>query len=73
MFLGHVASFEGVCVDPKKIKVILEWKQPSNVSEIRSFLELAGYYKRFVKGFSLIAAPMMKLLRKSALFKWTEE
>ncbi|KAA3461735.1 reverse transcriptase [Gossypium australe] len=53
MFLGHM-----------KIGAILEWKQPKNVSEVRSFLGLAGYYRRFVEGFSLIAASMTKLLRK---------
>lgn len=64
MLLRHVLSVKGVRVDPKKIKAIMEWRQPKNVSEIRSFLGLAGYYRRFVEGFSLIAAPMTKLLRK---------
>lgn len=65
-FMGHVVSVEGIQVDPKKIDVVLEWKQPRNVSEIYSFLGLVGYYRRFVNGFSLIAAPLTKLLCKNA-------
>ena len=52
-FLGHIVSEEGIRVDPSKIEVILEWKQPRNVTEVCSFLGLADYYKRFVKGFFL--------------------
>lgn len=48
-FLGHIVSVEGICIDPKKIKAILDWKQPKNVSKIRSFLGLASYYRRFVE------------------------
>ena len=55
-FLGHIASEEEILVDPKKIEVIIEWKPPRNVTEVRSFLGLAGYYRRFVKGFSMTAA-----------------
>ena len=61
-FLGHIISEEGIRVDPKKIKVIIEWKPPRNVTEVRSFLGLAGYYKRFVKEFSMTAASMTRLL-----------
>lgn len=57
-FLGHVVSGEGVAVDPDKIKAVVEWAQPTNVSEIRSFLGLAGYYRRFVPGYSKVARPM---------------
>ncbi|KAK8655193.1 hypothetical protein V6N13_107783 [Hibiscus sabdariffa] len=71
-FLGHVVSAEGIQVDPGKIEAIVSWKQPKNVSEIRSFLGLAGYYRRFVEGFSIIAAPLTKLLKKDVLFVWTE-
>ena len=60
-------------MDPKKIEVVVEWKPPRNVTEVRSFLGLAGYYKRFVKGFSMIAAPMTKLLQKNVKFEWCEE
>ena len=56
---------KGIRVDPKKIEVVVEWKPPRNVTEVRSFLGLAGYYRRFVKGFSMIAAPMTRLLQKN--------
>ena len=61
-FLGHIVSKEGIRVDPKKIEVVVEWKPPRNVTKVRSFLGLAGYYKRVVKGFSMIAAPMTRRL-----------
>ncbi|KAA3461164.1 Retrotransposable element Tf2 [Gossypium australe] len=58
-------------VDLSKISTIVEWKPPRNVSKVRSFLGLAGYYRRFVKGFSMIATPMMRLLQKDVKFEWT--
>ena len=60
-FLGHVVSAEGIKVDPKKIEVIQNWPRPTSVIEIRSFLGLAGYYHRFVEGFSSIASPLTRL------------
>ena len=72
-FLGNIVSKEVIRVDPKKIKVVVEWKPPRNVTEVRSFLGLAGYYKRFVKGFSMIAAPMTRLLQNIVKFEWGEE
>ena len=63
-FLGHLVSEEGIRVDLRKVDVIIEWKPPRNVTEVRSFLGLAGYYRRFVKGFSMTAAPMTRLLQK---------
>ena len=64
VFLGHVISRAGIFVDPRKIEAKVNWEQPKNVSEVRSFLGLAGYYRRFVKHFSLIAAPLTRLTRK---------
>ncbi|KAK5845393.1 hypothetical protein PVK06_001575 [Gossypium arboreum] len=72
-FLGHVVSAEGIKVDPRKIEAILEWKPPKSVTEIQSFLGLAGYYRRFVEGFSVMAAPLTKLIRKGAPFVWTDK
>jgi hypothetical protein len=72
-FLGHVLTAEGVIVDPAKIEVVKEWEQPRNVKDIRSFLRLAGYYRRFIKNFSKIAKPMTNLLKKTNEFEWTPE
>ncbi|KAL4037976.1 hypothetical protein IC575_001579 [Cucumis melo] len=70
-FLGHVVSSEGVSVDPAKIKAVTTWPRPSTVSEIRSFLGLAGYYMRFVEDFSRIASPLTQLTRKGTPFVWS--
>ena len=71
-FLGHVISAEGVSVDPHKIEAVVNWKPPKNVSEVRSFLGLAGYYRKFVEGFSRIAAPLTKLTRKDVKYDWVD-
>ena len=71
-FLGHILTAEGVAVDSEKVEAVSNWQQPTNVSEIRSFLELAGYYRRFIEGFSWIARPMTELLKKEKKFVWTE-
>ena len=60
-------------MDPRKIEVIIEWKPSRNVMGVRSFLGLAGYYRRFVKGFSMTAAPMKRLLQKNVKFEWSEK
>ncbi|KAG8490322.1 hypothetical protein CXB51_015498 [Gossypium anomalum] len=72
-FLGHIVSGDGIRVDSSKISAIVDWKPPKNVSEVRSFLGLAGYYRRFVEGFSTIASPMTKLLQKNVKFEWTDK
>jgi len=72
-FLGHVISEGGVSVDPGKVKDVLEWEAPQNVCEIRSFFGMAGYYRRFIEGFSKIARPLTKLLEKGSRFVWTAE
>ena len=70
-FLGHVISVEGVSVEPQKIEAIVNWKPPTNVFEVRSFLGLVGYFKKFVEGFSNIATPLTNLLKKDQKFEWS--
>jgi hypothetical protein len=72
-FFGHIISNGGISVDPAKVKEIVVWSIPTIVMEIRSFLGLAGYYRRFIKGFSKIAKPMTSLLEKGREFKWDEK
>jgi hypothetical protein len=60
-------------VDPEKVKAIMEWPVPKNAHEVRSFMGLAGYYRRFVEGFSKIAKPITTLQRKGVRYEWTEE
>ena len=71
-FLGHILSKDGIAVDPGKVQDVLDWKQPQNISEIRSFLGLAGYYRRFIENFSKIAKPMTELLKNGVQFEWTQ-
>ena len=68
VFLGHAISKAGTSVDPSKVEAMVNWARPTNVSEVRSFLGLAGYYRRFVEGFSHIATPLTQLTHKSAKF-----
>ena len=56
--MRHIISMDGVYVDPSKIEAIVDWPRPTNVTEVRSFMGLAGYYRRFVKDFSRIATPL---------------
>lgn len=66
-------SKDGVSVDPSKVETVINWVQPKSVTEIRSFLGLAGYHRRFVKGFSNIASPLTRLTKKNVKFKWDSE
>jgi hypothetical protein len=68
-FLGHIVSKGGISVDPCKVQDVLSRKTPASVSDIRSFLGLAGYYQRFIKGFSKISKPMTELLEKDKQFR----
>ena len=72
-FLGHVISGEGIAVDPTKVESVTNWQSPTSVKEIRSFLGLAGYYRRFIENFSKIVKPMTELLKKDTKFIWTED
>ena len=72
-FLGHVVSGEGIQVDNQKIEAVKNWPRPTSPTEIRSFLRLAGYYRRFVEGFSSIAVPLSRLTQKKVKFQWSDE
>ncbi|KAL5541376.1 hypothetical protein UlMin_042467 [Ulmus minor] len=71
-FLGHIVSRDGISVDPSKTEAVSGWSRPKTISEVRSFLGMAGYYRRFVEGFSRIATPLTALTRKNHRFEWTE-
>jgi hypothetical protein len=72
-FLGHTISGDGISVDPSKVQEVMDWKPPTSVHQIRSFLGLAGYYRRFISDFSRIATPMTELLKKGAKFSWNQK
>ncbi|GAU38281.1 hypothetical protein TSUD_119620 [Trifolium subterraneum] len=71
-FLGHVISNKGIAVDPSKVSAVLQWEAPKSVTEVRSFLGLAGYYRRFIEGFSRIALPLTQLTRKGQPYIWNK-
>jgi hypothetical protein len=71
--LGHIISKEGITVDPENIEAIKGWLAPRNVTEVRSFMGLIGYYKRFIIGFSKIAHPITSLQKKGVKFQWSLE
>jgi hypothetical protein len=72
-FLGHVVNKDKLAIGPAKVKVVVEWEQPTNLQEICSFLGLAGYYRRFIEGFSALLEPITALTRKNAPYEWSEE
>ncbi|XP_073061724.1 uncharacterized mitochondrial protein AtMg00860-like [Primulina eburnea] len=71
-FLGHVISKAGVSVYPRKVEAIIEWPRPNNATDIRIFIRLEGYYRKFVERFSSIAVPLTKLTQKNSKFIWSE-
>jgi hypothetical protein len=72
-FLGHVLSAKGIAVNPNKVKDILEWNSPTTIHQVRSFLGLAGYYRRFIPDFSKIVKPIMGLLKNDTKFDWSSK
>jgi hypothetical protein len=73
IFLGYVISKKGITVDPAKVKAMTNWKRPENPTEIRSFLGLARYYPRLVKGFLKIASPLTRLTQKKEPYVWKRD
>jgi hypothetical protein len=72
-FLGHILYVKGIVVDPSKVKYILEWKPPTTVHQVRSFLGLAEYYRRFIPDFSKIVKPIIGLLKNDTKFDWSSK
>jgi hypothetical protein len=72
-FLGHTISQDGVSVDLEKVQEVMDWKPPTTVRQIQSFLGLAGYYWRFIPDFSRIAKPMTELLKKGVKYEWSQK
>jgi hypothetical protein len=72
-FLGHVISPKGIMVDPSKVHDVLNWKPPTSVRQVRNFLGLDGYYRRFILNFSKIAKPIVELLKKGTKYVWSKD
>jgi hypothetical protein len=72
-FLGHTISQDGISVDPEKVQEVMNWKPPTTIRQIRSFLGLEGYYRRFIPDFSRIAMPMTELLKKGVKYDWSQK
>jgi len=73
IFLGFIASSQGVQVDPSKVKAIQDWPTPKNISEVRSFHGLASFYRRFVRIFCTLATPLNEIVKKNVVFEWGDQ
>ena len=71
-FLGHVVSASGMSIDPEKVEAVMSWERPKSIFEIRSFLGLAGYCRRFIEDLSRLAEPMTRLTQKEVKFDWDD-
>ena len=69
--MGHIISKDGIRMDPEKLKIIEEWIQPRNLHELRSFIGMCSYYRRFIEKFSILAKPLHDLTKKNVKFQWT--
>jgi len=72
-FLGHVVYGEGIRTDPEKVRVVTDWPVPANLREVRSFVGLCSYYRRFVKDFARISSPLHAMTKKNVSFQWTDD
>ena len=72
-FLGHIVSKDGIATNPKKIQLVKDWPEPTNLKQLRGYLGLTGYYRRFIKDYSKVALPLTNLLKKNAPFNWTQD
>jgi len=72
-FFGHVIFAKGIAVDPTKVEAVVKWESPKSATKIKSFVGLAGYYRKFIEGFSKIVAPLTLLTRKDQPFTWTDK
>jgi hypothetical protein len=72
-FLGHGISLEGIDVDPNKVRDVLDWKPPTSITQVCSFLWLAVYYRRFILNFSKISKPITNLLKKGNKYVWSKD
>jgi hypothetical protein len=70
-YLGYIIAPTGISMDPEKVKAVEEWKEPTNIKGVQSFLRFTNFYRRFIRDFSKITAPLTKLTRKDTEYEWT--